>query len=164
MKWRFLWISLILVQLHYCPAAVGQEQLQTQRWPLSLSPPTWSCTPSPQAGCHVLPPPTACSNRCCSGIRFLLCNSVLSCNNTPKESEEQIALHISLLLKVFIKKENGICDCVCRYQGYIGAALVLGGVDCNGPHLYSIYPHGSTDKLPYVTMGQCHTLLYTSHV
>lgn len=41
-----------------------------------------------------------------------------------------------------------------RYQGYIGAALVLGGVDCNGPHLYSIYPHGSTDKLPYVTMGQ----------
>ncbi|XP_078082633.1 proteasome subunit beta type-7 [Mustelus asterias] len=40
-----------------------------------------------------------------------------------------------------------------RYQGYIGAALVLGGVDCTGPHLYSIYPHGSTDTLPYVTMG-----------
>lgn len=41
-----------------------------------------------------------------------------------------------------------------RYQGYIGAALVLGGVDVTGPHLYSIYPHGSTDKLPYVTMGK----------
>ncbi|XP_048415151.1 proteasome subunit beta type-7 [Stegostoma tigrinum] len=40
-----------------------------------------------------------------------------------------------------------------RYQGYIGAALVLGGVDCTGSHLYSIYPHGSTDMLPYVTMG-----------
>lgn len=40
-----------------------------------------------------------------------------------------------------------------RYQGYIGAALVLGGVDNIGPHLYSIHPHGSTDKLPYVTMG-----------
>ncbi|XP_076804517.1 proteasome subunit beta type-7-like [Clavelina lepadiformis] len=40
-----------------------------------------------------------------------------------------------------------------RYQGYVSAALVLGGVDCNGPHLYSIHPHGSTDKLPYVTMG-----------
>jgi len=39
------------------------------------------------------------------------------------------------------------------YQGYVSAALVLGGVDCNGPHLYSIHPHGSTDKLPYVTMG-----------
>ncbi|XP_015422587.1 PREDICTED: proteasome subunit beta type-7 isoform X2 [Myotis davidii] len=60
-----------------------------------------------------------------------------------------------------------------RYQGYIGAALVLGGVDITGPHLYSIYPHGSTDKLPYVTMasgvvtltlhrdilGPCHMLL-----
>lgn len=42
-----------------------------------------------------------------------------------------------------------------RYQGYIGAALVLGGVDVTGPHLYSIHPHGSTDKLPYVTMGEC---------
>ncbi|EDM00513.1 proteasome (prosome, macropain) subunit, beta type 7 [Rattus norvegicus] len=42
---------------------------------------------------------------------------------------------------------------IYRYQGYIGAALVLGGVDVTGPHLYSIYPHGSTDKLPYVTMG-----------
>ena len=40
-----------------------------------------------------------------------------------------------------------------RYQGYISAALVLGGVDVTGPHLYSIHPHGSTDKLPYVTMG-----------
>jgi 20S proteasome subunit beta 2 len=40
-----------------------------------------------------------------------------------------------------------------RYQGYIGAALVLGGVDLDGPCLYTIFPHGSTDKLPYVTMG-----------
>ena len=40
-----------------------------------------------------------------------------------------------------------------RYHGYISAACVLGGVDSTGPHLYSVYPHGSTDKLPYVTMG-----------
>ena len=40
-----------------------------------------------------------------------------------------------------------------RYQGHIGAALVLGGVDTTGPHLFTIHPHGSTDKLPYVTMG-----------
>lgn len=40
-----------------------------------------------------------------------------------------------------------------KYQGNIGAALILGGYDCTGPHLYTIYPHGSTDKLPYVTMG-----------
>ena len=41
-----------------------------------------------------------------------------------------------------------------RYQGYISAALVLGGVDLNGPTLHTVYPHGSTDKLPYVTMGK----------
>ena len=40
-----------------------------------------------------------------------------------------------------------------KYQGHIGAALVLGGVDVTGAHLYTIYPHGSTDKLPFVTMG-----------
>lgn len=40
-----------------------------------------------------------------------------------------------------------------QHQGYISAALVLGGVDNTGPHLYSISPHGNTDKLPYTTMG-----------
>lgn len=40
-----------------------------------------------------------------------------------------------------------------RYQGHVSAALVLGGVDINGPYLGSIAPHGSSDRLPYVTMG-----------
>jgi len=40
-----------------------------------------------------------------------------------------------------------------RYQGHVGAALVLGGIDKNGFHVYSIHPHGSTDRLPYTTMG-----------
>lgn len=40
-----------------------------------------------------------------------------------------------------------------RYQGYVSAALVLGGVDCKGPHLFTVFPHGSTDALPFCTMG-----------
>lgn len=40
-----------------------------------------------------------------------------------------------------------------KYQGHVSAALVLGGVDFQGPHLFTIYPHGSTDSLPYCTMG-----------
>lgn len=30
---------------------------------------------------------------------------------------------------------------------------MLGGVDATGAHLFTVAPHGSTDKLPYVTMG-----------
>jgi len=40
-----------------------------------------------------------------------------------------------------------------KYQGHVSAALVLGGIDATGPHLYTVYPHGSTDKLPFATMG-----------
>jgi len=40
-----------------------------------------------------------------------------------------------------------------QYQGHISAALVLGGIDSTGAHLYTVHPHGSTDRLPYVTMG-----------
>ncbi|XP_048417785.1 proteasome subunit beta type-7-like [Stegostoma tigrinum] len=40
-----------------------------------------------------------------------------------------------------------------RYQGHISASVIVGGVDCTGPHLYAVYPHGSTDKLPFVAMG-----------
>jgi len=40
-----------------------------------------------------------------------------------------------------------------RYQGYIGAYLVIAGVDPTGVGLYTVHAHGSTAKLPYVTMG-----------
>ncbi|KAG6488441.1 hypothetical protein ZIOFF_049684 [Zingiber officinale] len=39
------------------------------------------------------------------------------------------------------------------YQGHVSAALVLGGVDVTGPHLHTVYPHGSADTLPFATMG-----------
>lgn len=40
-----------------------------------------------------------------------------------------------------------------QYQGHVGAALILGGFDKDGPQLTSIAPHGSTDTLPYMSMG-----------
>eukprot|EP01091_Cochliopodium_minus_P010175 TRINITY_DN2650_c1_g1_i1.p1 TRINITY_DN2650_c1_g1~~TRINITY_DN2650_c1_g1_i1.p1 ORF type:complete len:272 (-),score=74.27 TRINITY_DN2650_c1_g1_i1:70-885(-) len=46
-----------------------------------------------------------------------------------------------------------LANMLFKYQGHISAALVLGGYDVDGPHLYSIHPHGSVDSLPYVTMG-----------
>lgn len=40
-----------------------------------------------------------------------------------------------------------------QYQGHVGAALILGGYDKDGPTLTSIAPHGSTCSVPYMTMG-----------
>lgn len=40
-----------------------------------------------------------------------------------------------------------------QYQGHVSAALVLGGVDAEGAHIYTVWPHGSVDRLPYATMG-----------
>ncbi|RUS20959.1 proteasome subunit beta type-7 [Endogone sp. FLAS-F59071] len=40
-----------------------------------------------------------------------------------------------------------------RYHGHVSASLILGGYDLNGPQLHTVYPHGSTDDLPYVSMG-----------
>jgi len=48
---------------------------------------------------------------------------------------------------------NLLTSMLFRYQGHVSAALVLGGVDVQGPHIYMIYPHGSSAVLPYATMG-----------
>lgn len=52
-----------------------------------------------------------------------------------------------------VTAERMLSQMLFRYQGHISAALVLGGVDCTGPHLYCIYPHGSSDHLQFTTMG-----------
>jgi len=64
------------------------------------------------------------------------------------------------LLRMATNTQPRVCTVVRRlssmlfkYQGYIGCALVLGGVDHTGAHLYQIYPHGSTDCLPFTSMG-----------
>merc|ERR1719311_1518910 len=69
--------------------------------------------------------------------------------------ESQMALHsMALGTQPRVCTEvRRLSKMLFRYQGYIGCALVLGGVDVNGPHLYQIYPHGSTDMLPFTTMG-----------
>lgn len=39
-----------------------------------------------------------------------------------------------------------------QYQGHVSAALVLGGVDVTGPHLYTIYPHGRYERQTVVSV------------
>lgn len=40
-----------------------------------------------------------------------------------------------------------------RYQGYIGAYLIVAGVDPTGAHLFSVQAHGSTDVGEYLSLG-----------
>ncbi|KAF8413339.1 hypothetical protein HHK36_001318 [Tetracentron sinense] len=52
-----------------------------------------------------------------------------------------------------VNKDFGSPPTGVLHQGYVQVALVLDGVDVTGPHLHTIYPHGSTDTLPFATMG-----------
>ncbi|KAI5170866.1 20S proteasome subunit beta 2 [Nematocida sp. LUAm3] len=40
-----------------------------------------------------------------------------------------------------------------KYQGYVQASLIVGGVDETGPVLCGIHPHGSIDPIPYCAQG-----------
>ena len=65
----------------------------------------------------------------------------------------QICIH-GLTQTKCLNNMASLCQLLpARYQGHVSAALVLGGVDVRGPHLFTVYPHGSTDALPYATMG-----------
>lgn len=98
----------------------------------------------------------------CSKIHYLAKNMYCCGAGTAADTEfttkmisSQLELH-----RLNTGKQVPVCvanrllkQYLFRYQGHVGAALVLGGVDKNGPSLYCIYPHGSTNRLPYVTMG-----------
>ncbi len=74
---------------------------------------------------------------------------------TTKNISSQLELHrLNSGRQVRVVAANRLLrQYLFRYQGYVSAALVLGGVDVNGPYLGTIAPHGSSDRLPYVTMG-----------
>jgi len=106
---------------------------------------------------------TIVSDKNCSKIHYLAPNiyccgagTAADTEMTTKMISSQLELHrLATAGRVVpvVTANRMLSQMLFRYQGYIGAALVLGGVDNTGPHLYSIYPHGSTNKLPYVTMG-----------
>ncbi|KAI3381727.1 hypothetical protein SNEBB_008103 [Seison nebaliae] len=105
---------------------------------------------------------TIVADKNCSKIHYIT-NNIYCCGAGTAADTEMVTQMISASLKLH-EMHSGRIARVCsanrmlkqylfRYQGYVGAALVLGGVDVNGPQIYSIHPHGSTDKVPYATMG-----------
>merc|ERR1719499_2789221 len=98
----------------------------------------------------------------CEKLHFIAGNIYCAGAGTAADLEHTTQLMESQmeLLRLATGTQPRVCTVVRRlstmlfkYQGYVGCALVLGGVDVNGPHLYQIYPHGSTDMLPFTSMG-----------
>ena len=99
----------------------------------------------------------------CEKIHYLAPNMYCCGAGTAADTEkttELISSQLALLrLDMHGRQSRVVTACTLlkrmlfRYQGHISAALVLGGCDVNGPAVYQIYPHGSTSKLPYTTMG-----------
>jgi len=102
------------------------------------------------------------SEKNCEKIHYLAKN-MYCCGAGTAADTEMTTQMISSQLELHRLSTNRIVPVPCaatllkqylfRYQGHVSAALVLGGVDSQGPHIYSIHPHGSTDRLPYATMG-----------
>eukprot|EP00095_Tigriopus_kingsejongensis_P007365 maker-scaffold1571_size35388-snap-gene-0.8 protein:Tk07365 transcript:maker-scaffold1571_size35388-snap-gene-0.8-mRNA-1 annotation:"proteasome subunit beta type 7 precursor" len=90
--------------------------------------------------------------------RNMMCcgaGTAADCSKTTATMASQLELH-----RLNTGRQTRVCTAnrmlkqmLFRYQGYIGAYLVLGGVDVTGPHLYTVAAHGSTDCLPFVAMG-----------
>jgi 20S proteasome alpha/beta subunit len=40
-----------------------------------------------------------------------------------------------------------------KYMGYVGAYLLVGGVDATGPHLYDVSANGTSMSKPYAASG-----------
>ncbi|XP_043798670.1 proteasome subunit beta type-7 [Apis laboriosa] len=105
---------------------------------------------------------TIVADKNCSKIHYLAENMYCCGAGTAADTEmttqmisSQLELHrLNTNRMVPVCTANAmIKQLLFRYQGHIGAALILGGVDLDGPHLYCIYPHGSSDRHMYTSMG-----------
>ncbi|KAF8782127.1 proteasome subunit beta type-7-like [Argiope bruennichi] len=98
----------------------------------------------------------------CSKIHYLAPNMYCCGAGTAADTEQvcrmiasQLELHRLATDRVVpvAVAENLITQHLFRYQGYVSAALIVGGVDLSGPSIHIISPYGSSEKLPFGTMG-----------
>ncbi|GMI59514.1 hypothetical protein ScalyP_jg8036 [Parmales sp. scaly parma] len=105
---------------------------------------------------------TEVADKNCEKIHFLSDNIWCCGAGTAADTEkttELISSQLELLRMDTGSQSRVVTACTLlkrmlfNNQGQISAALVLGGCDINGPHIFQIHPHGSTANLPYCTMG-----------
>jgi len=98
----------------------------------------------------------------CEKLHYLAPNMYCAGAGTAADTEHvTLAVQHQLeLLRLYTKRQNRVASAVTMlndklfpYMGYIGAYLILGGVDCTGPSLYMISADGNFRHLPYATMG-----------
>lgn len=98
----------------------------------------------------------------CRKIHYIAPN-IMCCGAGTSADTEMVTQMVSSKLtlhRLESRKQSRVVEALTllkrhlfHYQGYVSAALVLGGVDFEGPFLATVAPHGSTDRLPFVTMG-----------
>eukprot|EP00919_Chromeraceae_sp_WS-2016_P062642 GHVR01148278.1.p1 GENE.GHVR01148278.1~~GHVR01148278.1.p1 ORF type:complete len:278 (+),score=50.51 GHVR01148278.1:36-869(+) len=102
------------------------------------------------------------SDKCCEKLHYLADNIRCAGAGTAADLEhvtEMMASQLELH-RLNTGRQPRVCtfirmisNTLHRYQGHLSCALVVGGVDINGPSLYMVYPHGSTDMVPFTSMG-----------
>lgn len=105
---------------------------------------------------------TEVADKNCAKIHYLASNIQCCGAGTAADTEKTTQLVESQLelLRLNTKTSSRCVTAVTmlkrmlfKYQGHIGAALILGGCDVTGANIYLIYPNGCTMKVPYGTMG-----------
>jgi 20S proteasome subunit beta 2 len=94
---------------------------------------------------HYIAPNIACCGAGTSGdIENLtkLASHQLELKRISTGREIYVVSSVTLLQKILF-----------QHQGFLSAALIIGGFDFKGFHLFAVHPHGSSEKLPFIAMG-----------
>lgn len=102
------------------------------------------------------------ANKNCEKLHFMAPNmycagagTAADCDKTTASISSQLELHrlnTGRQVRV-ITASKLIKQMLFRYQGYIGAYLIVGGVDVAGNHLYELSANGYSSKVPFCAMG-----------
>lgn len=103
----------------------------------------------------------SCDNNC-QKIHYLAPNICCMGAGTSADAEnvKKILFYQLELQRLSSGRESRILTAltICKnflyeYKGNISASLIIGGYDIMGPQLFSVHPHGSTNSLPFISMG-----------
>jgi 20S proteasome subunit beta 2 len=89
-------------------------------------------------------------NICCGGA-----GTSADIENITKLLSNQLELiRVSTGKESRVKSSISICQKILyTHKGFLSAALIVGGLDFNGSQLYAVYPHGSSEKVSFVSLG-----------